>query len=230
MPRKPIDPKKVVVKRRTPRSQHRAMGKCGATTKNGTPCQKPAGYGTTHVGIGKCRFHGGTKKNSRKAAIVKEAIVFMGAPLDINPLDAIIWCIKITAGEIQFLGEQIAAVPPDQWIEHAIIGKQMNILQRARADAQDRLVRYSKDAISLGLAERAIRMAEQFGVTIARLLEGVYQDLELTPAQKKRWPIIVRKHLILMEGGRVIEKEDREQPLWELPPARQKPRVATNVD
>jgi hypothetical protein len=142
--------------------------------------------------------------------------------MDINPLDAIIWCIKITAGEVQWLSDEIAKVTEEEWFEHALIGKQMHILQRARADAQDRLVRYSKDAISLGLAERSIRLAEQFGTTIARLLEGVYNDLQLTREQKERWPIIVRKHLIIMEGGRVIDTEDREKPLWELPPPRKK--------
>lgn len=218
-------------KKRGSYNQARALGICGARTRAGTPCQMKAGQGTTHAGIGKCKHHGGNNVNMKKNAIVKEAVVFMGAPIDINPLDAIIWCIKITAGEIKFLSERIAEVDQEEWFEHAIIGKQMNILQRARADAQDRLVRYSKDAISMGLAERAVRLAEQFGTTIARLLEGVYNELDLSPAQKKKWPIIVRKQLILMEGGRVIETEDLKKPLWELPPARQsKSKAASNGD
>lgn len=33
---------------------------CGAKTKkDGSPCQKPAGWGTDHPGIGKCKLHGG---------------------------------------------------------------------------------------------------------------------------------------------------------------------------
>jgi len=194
---------------------HKAMAtnKCGAKTKNGATCSKQAGWGTTHKGIGKCKFHGGTGLNHRKNAIKAEAVQFMGAPIDINPLDAIIWCIKITAGEIQFLSEQIAEVAEVNWVENTMVGKQMHIFQRARADAQDRLVRYSKEAISLGLAERAVRLAEQFGTTIATLLKGIYNDIELTAAQRKRWPIIVRKHLILLEGGQVIEQDDREFPL-----------------
>ncbi len=33
---------------------------CGAKTKSsGKPCQRPAGWGTDHVGIGKCKLHGG---------------------------------------------------------------------------------------------------------------------------------------------------------------------------
>ncbi|MFW5968953.1 MAG: hypothetical protein ACOCV2_15620 [Persicimonas sp.] len=34
--------------------------KCGAKTKStGEPCQQPAGFGTDHVGEGRCKFHGG---------------------------------------------------------------------------------------------------------------------------------------------------------------------------
>lgn len=32
---------------------------CGAKTRRGTPCKKPAGWGTDHVGIGRCKLHGG---------------------------------------------------------------------------------------------------------------------------------------------------------------------------
>lgn len=218
MPRK----KGSVIK--TSRRQAPALGLCGARTM--TPgaksefCTKSAGWGTTHKGLGRCKFHGGTAKGQRAKAVRDEAIQFMGAPKDINPLDAIIWCIKITAGEVEWLSGQIAEIQQENWIEEGLIGKQMNIFQRARADAQDRLVRYSKEAISLGLAERAVRLAEQFGTTIARLLEGIYAEMELSTAQKKKWKIVIRKHLILMEGGRVVDNDDRNMPLKMLPPGR----------
>jgi len=32
---------------------------CGAKTRAGTPCKKPAGWGTNHKGVGKCKLHGG---------------------------------------------------------------------------------------------------------------------------------------------------------------------------
>ena len=50
--------------------------KCGAKAKStGEPCQLPAGFGTDHVGEGRCKFHGGCNtgpkdntgnKNARK--------------------------------------------------------------------------------------------------------------------------------------------------------------------
>lgn len=32
---------------------------CGAKTRGGTPCKQPAGWGTNHVGEGRCKLHGG---------------------------------------------------------------------------------------------------------------------------------------------------------------------------
>lgn len=174
---------------------------CGARKSDGHECRRPAGWGTTHIGIGRCKTHAGNSAPHRKNAIKQDAVQFMGAPKDINPLDAIIWCIRITAGEVEWLSAEIAKVPMEDWIEVAYIGKQMNVLQRARADAQDRLVRYSRDAIQLGLAERAVRLAENFGAMLARLLENIAQELHLSRAQKEQWPRIVRRQLILLEGG-----------------------------
>ena len=33
---------------------------CGARTRAGTPCRHPAGWGTDHVGEGRCKLHGGS--------------------------------------------------------------------------------------------------------------------------------------------------------------------------
>lgn len=32
---------------------------CGAKTRSGSPCQQVAGWGTDHVGTGRCKLHGG---------------------------------------------------------------------------------------------------------------------------------------------------------------------------
>ena len=32
---------------------------CGAKTRQGTPCELPAGWGTDHAGVGRCKLHGG---------------------------------------------------------------------------------------------------------------------------------------------------------------------------
>ena len=43
------------------------LSKCGAHCKStGEPCKNPAGFGTNHVGTGRCKYHGGaTPKGQR---------------------------------------------------------------------------------------------------------------------------------------------------------------------
>jgi len=36
---------------------------CGATNNNGGPCELPAGWGTDHVGEGRCKYHGGKDRD-----------------------------------------------------------------------------------------------------------------------------------------------------------------------
>ena len=39
---------------------------CGAKTRAGTPCQQKAGWGTNHVGEGRCKLHGGKSTGAPK--------------------------------------------------------------------------------------------------------------------------------------------------------------------
>jgi len=45
---------------------------CGAIRKDGLFCTKPAGWGTSHPGTGRCKYHGGTRqgKKASKALLV----------------------------------------------------------------------------------------------------------------------------------------------------------------
>lgn len=56
-------------------------GICGAKTRAGTPCKQKAGWGTNHVGTGRCKLHGGKStgvKNNKNAVTTgeRESIVF----------------------------------------------------------------------------------------------------------------------------------------------------------
>lgn len=139
----------------------------------------------------------------------------MGAPKDINPVDALIWCIKLTAGEVEFCSQQMGILGEDKWLEETIMGKQLHLWARERQKAVDRLAKYARDALALGIAERAVRLAEQYGASIARYTEGLLGDLTpyLSEEGIKKTPLIVRKHLALLEGGQTISPAERRDPL-----------------
>lgn len=185
-------------------------GMCGAKKRNGEFCTQRAGRGTDHLGFGACNFHGGNMTNHRKAALKNEAVL-MGAPKEINPLDALIWCIKLTAGEVEFCTQQLEILKEEDWLESTLVGKQIHVWGRERQKAVDRLAKFSKDALALGIADRAVRLAEQYGHSIARYTKGLLDDLNLTPEQTKVAPLLVRKHLALLEGGAPVTDEDRRE-------------------
>ena len=186
------------------------IGYCNALTRRRTKCKRTAGAGTDHVGFGHCSSHAGNAPNSRLNG-AKQQAVLMGSPKEINPVDALYWCIKITAGEVEWLSDSIAQLDKEDWIEDSMLGKQMHLFVRERKDAVTRLAMFSKTAIGLGLAERAVRLAENYGVALSRLLKGVLNDLELTPYQQELAPVVVRKHLVLLEGGNQVSEQERRE-------------------
>lgn len=185
------------------RGQADAVGQCDAKTKTGGKCKRPRGFGTNHYGTGKCSFHGGNLPSHRKKGANDSLNQLMGREIQINPLDAILWCIRLKAGEVKWLTMKMAEMDKDQewfeWTEYQ--GKQFNVWVRQRDAAMRDLTRFSKDAISLGLAERAVRLAEHYGDMIAKLINGILGDLSLTPDQLQYAPQIVRRHLIAIEAG-----------------------------
>ena len=58
---------------------------CGAKKENGERCRAFAGQGTSHPGIGACKFHGGSTPSHEKAAVEREItkrMVMMGEPVE----------------------------------------------------------------------------------------------------------------------------------------------------
>jgi hypothetical protein len=76
---------------------------CGAKKRQGGLCSMPAGWGTNHVGVGHCRQHSGNTPTHVKSAASAEYRKLLGTPVEINPVDALLMCIKIRAGEIKWL-------------------------------------------------------------------------------------------------------------------------------
>jgi hypothetical protein len=192
------------------------VGKCNAHTRQGGKCRNPKGQGTDHYGYGPCKYHGGNAP-SHKAKAAKDQAILMGAPKEINPLDAMMWCIRLTAGEVEFCSQQLELIEKADWLQDTIVGKQLHIWATERQKAVDRLAKHSKDALALGIAERAVRLAEQYGSSIAKFTKGLLSDLELTQEQQKAAPLLIRKHLALLEGGAPAEDTGDRKPIAAIP-------------
>jgi hypothetical protein len=84
---------------------------CGARTRKGTQCTRQPGWGTQHLGVGRCRYHGGSEPHAQVNGMVELARreqQVMGRPLSIEPQEAILECIRIAAGEVAYASERIS--------------------------------------------------------------------------------------------------------------------------
>lgn len=195
---------------------------CGARKKNGIACNRPAGWGTSHLGYGSCKLHGGSTRNNTLFSMKKEMsdrTPVMGLPLDIDPSEALLSCVRITAGEVMYATARVAELEAEAaLVQDVVVTERHNaeygshretktsstatihLWIKTRQDAVDRLARYSKMAIDVGVEERLVRAAEHIGGLMGRVLQAVLDDLSLTPAQKALAPGVVHRHLTVLEA------------------------------
>lgn len=181
---------------------------CDATKRSGGKCQMAAGWGTNHPGTGRCKLHGGSTPNQVKSAAKEEYRKLLGTPIEVNPYEAILNCIKIRAGEVQWLSESMAELDETQFVEDTLVGKQFHLYARERQEAMRDLVKFSQIAVSLGIAERIVKLNETYGEMLAMYTKGILDDLWPYMSQEGREnaPQIVRRHLIALDGGKVQQE------------------------
>ena len=149
----------------------------------------------------------------------------MGVPLDINPHDAILECIRITAGEVAYASERISELKADEAVGYIELttrrplkeekgaedpsveveevrqeSPQLHIWIKVRQAAMDRLVNYSAVAIKAGIEERQIRLVERIGEQLSSVFERVISAIEdLTEAQRAQALVAYAEQLRLLE-------------------------------
>jgi len=177
--------------------------KCGAKTHGlGTLCALPPAKGAT-----RCRFHGGATPQSKRAAEkrlahaeAEKAVRTYGLPRDIAPEDALLEEVHRTSGHVAWLGQLVGNLEqkglkqyaageggalwerPSVWVE---------LYQRERTH----LTHVCKAAISAGLDERRVQLAERQGEMVAELLRVAIDAARLTPDQQTAAYSAIRGHL-----------------------------------
>jgi hypothetical protein len=144
---------------------------------------------------------------------------FMGVPADVTPADALATALRITAGEVEYCTQQIARLCDDElferptrtvyaempsggWemVEERRDAEVVSRWQQLRSAALDRMARYAKMALDVGLEEREQTLHENQAALIARFFETVMHEIELTDEQTKMLAPTMRRHLELIEG------------------------------
>lgn len=181
---------------------------CGAKTRAGTPCQQRAGWGTNHVGEGRCKLHGGRstgprdksklKKNNNAEKhglfskyLPKETMDLVNGMEDLNPIDILWDNIKVQYAAI-IRSQQIMYVRDEEDNNAATAEgagltaneKQSNFLQ-SQSRAMNTLAKMIKDYEDLCKSNMATEQQKQ-------RIEQVKANTEYTKEKIK-----------LLKGGKV---------------------------
>ena len=187
--------------------------KCTAHRTNGEPCGAYAIRGGTV-----CRVHGGSipsvKAKAQERLERDKLITLMhayGLRRDIGPEEALLEEVQYTAGHVAWLREQVAALEPAAMVwgvtEEAERGASefpgtdvtrsarpsvwLDLYQRERTH----LVNVCKAAISAGIEERRVRIAESQGALVAEVIRRILGRLVLTAEQEQLVPVVVPAEL-----------------------------------
>lgn len=196
--------------------------RCTAHRRNGEPCGSWAVKGANV-----CRMHGGSIPRVKAAAArrleeekARRIALKVTGPVEVDPSQALIDLVHSAAGEVAYWrGEvdRIQAEHPQQMtmslarvekgqrdrsdvdMKHLEAG--VPVAYRMWVDARERLARYATAALKAGVQERQIKLAEDQGMLVARVIRAVLDDLQLTSEQSGRVPEIVPRHLRLLTSN-----------------------------
>lgn len=193
------------------------MEYCGARSRSGGTCRKPAGWGTPHR-TGRCRLHGGATRNHIAKAQRQEAehaARVYGLPVEIDPRDALLEELWRAQGIVQWLTGEVAALQRDHLYGPVGGGgdsyprSEPHVLIRMLGEERDRLRQVAKTCHDVGIEERQQQLAEQWGAMAATTIGGILRELGMDG--DPRAPEIVRRHLLLLERGDVVDVVDGQE-------------------
>ncbi len=173
---------------------------CGANIKRrGKTCGHVAGYGTKHLGFGRCKWHGGSTANHQKAVqkeMAAEAVVTLGLPVKVSPEAALLGRLWALEGHVRYCEMVIRAMDPDEVIwavtEHTqggaasmpnghftVYSAAPNVWIDMYNNFTAQLINVSKVIIQCGLQARQVEIAEQHKALLLLVIEGTLSALGL---------------------------------------------------
>lgn len=179
--------------------------RCGAKKRAGGPCGRPAGWGTDHVGRGRCKLHGGSTPTQKKAVAKQDAAALArvyGMPQETTHQDAAEQELWRAQGIVTWLADQVAALEVDDAYGPVGGGEFSKPRQEPHAwiamlgSERDRLARAIRLCHDLGMDERRVRVAEQIGGMLATTIGGVLRELGVHDHPDA--PAVVRRHLLAL--------------------------------
>jgi P27 family predicted phage terminase small subunit len=165
---------------------------------------KKSGAGHCHspsvLGYTACRMHVGKRVSDDPQhilAVEQAANPLRGQPLDIGPAEALLWRVRVLAGEVQRLDDLIGTLERDELVfgvtreettetadgllTRTITESRVNTWVLLRHQRETMLATACEAALRANIEERLVRLAEQQGAVIHRLLITVLVDFGISP-------------------------------------------------
>lgn len=119
-----------------------------------------------------------------------------------DPHDALLFTVRLAAGAVAYLRQRIEELEDREVGELTKADIALSAMYSEMYGAErDRLAKSAKLAIDAGIDERRIQLEEEQGELIARTVQAILADLNLTAEQKREAPSIARKHLTLLASA-----------------------------
>ena len=169
-------------------------------------CQLDAGWGTDHVGVGRCKLHGGSTTshtNSRRVVEAKAAKEL--AQLGYEPVEDPIGEMLDLAGRFKalegWLATKVAELDDKGHLRYEGHGQASSEQLRAEVAMWermlDRFARVLEALARLNLEERRIRLSEAQTELLAKVIDATLADpvLALSADQRRAAPAAIARHI-----------------------------------
>lgn len=168
--------------------------RCGAGRRQGGACSQPAGWGTDHVGVGRCKLHGGSTPNHVKSAgrqMAQAALRALGRPADsADPQAEVLGMVAEAKGNVLTLRQWVDDLGENVTQSVYVAGGYENITKSVLVDLYgewcDRLVKYSTEALKAGISERVVKVLEEQAEMVARVVLAMLDDPEFGLSWEQR--------------------------------------------
>lgn len=187
---------------------------CGAATKGtGRPCTRPAGWGTSHPSVGRCKLHGGSTPDhvlsSERELARRFTVGMLGGESDTDALGSLVLAVRLAAGTVTYYRAQLAVLGESPIAEG---------LRRDYERSVEQLSRVSKTAIDAGVAVRQVELEERLAERLAGAAEQALvawaqgAGVELTTEGRTAFARSYARSLALLEDtieGTAADEDDQ---------------------
>jgi hypothetical protein len=166
-------------------------------------CRLPKGKGTDHVGSGKCLFHGGATPNGRRQAGVEaaeNALATLEIPSSTDPVASLFEAVRVSAWRELGLRQMLQRRPGLFGLNHQD-DQRPDVVAVMHADALEQKAKIAAMAISAGLDERIVRLAERQGEVIHRILTAALDAADVKGEPRRRAEEAVIRELVAVSPG-----------------------------